>query len=110
MATHLLGDILADLVDEFNKGDIYEAPLEADGWHYLGAITEDDRVYVDPAPLVVEILFHELLHRRYPRWGEKRVQRMAGRLLAVLSDKQKRQWYRCYQRSARKTIRPVVME
>lgn len=103
-----INDILADLVEEFHKGEIYEAPLESDGEHCLGAMTEDDqRVYVDPAPLVVEILFHELLHRRHPRWGERRVERTAARLLAHLSDQQKRRWYLCYQLAVRRQSWPV---
>lgn len=111
MVTRLRDVLLTELRDEFAKGDIYESEIQAKDYHCLGAMTEEDqRVYVDPAPMIVEILFHELLHRRHPRWGEKRIVKTAAGLLATLTDAEKRQWYRKYQRTARKTTRPVVVE
>lgn len=102
MVTRVRDVLLAHLTEEFAKGDVYEAEIQAKDHHVLGAMTvHDQRVYVDPAPMVVEILFHELLHRRYPRWGERRVKRTAEQLLATLTDAEKRRWYRKYRRMAR---------
>jgi hypothetical protein len=102
--------LLSALSAEFSKGDVYEAELQSKDAHVLGCLTiEDQRVYVDPAPMVVEILFHELLHRRFPRWGERRVKKTSEGLLATLTDTEKRRWYRRYLRAARKA-RPVKVE
>jgi hypothetical protein len=111
MVTRERDILLAAISTEMAKGDVYEAEIQAKGFHCLGAMTvEDQRVYVDPAPLVVEILFHELLHRRYPRWGEKRVIKTAAGLLATLTDAEKQRWYRRYKRTAIKATEPIRVE
>jgi hypothetical protein len=103
--------LLAELVLEFGKGEIYEAPIVAKGGVCYGLMRpETQRVYVDPAPSTLDTLFHELLHRRYPRWGEKRVSQTATDLMLGLSDTEKRQWYRRYQQAARKVTRPVKVK
>ena len=111
MVTRERDVLLAVLSDEFSRGDVFEAEIQSPEHHCLGVLTiEDQRVYIDPAPMVVEILFHELLHRRYPRWGEKRVKRTAEQLLATLNDVEKRAWYRRYQRTARKARAPIQVD
>jgi hypothetical protein len=111
MVTRERDILLAAISSEMARGDVYEAEIQAKDYHCLGAMTiVDQRVYVDPAPMVVETLFHELLHRRYPRWGEKRVNKTAAGLLATLTDAEKRRWYRRYQRTARKVTAPVRIE
>jgi hypothetical protein len=99
-------DLLKELRDELKKGDIVEAPLRGKGWHIDG-LCHDGTVYVDPAPTITEILLHELLHRRYPRWGEKRVNKTAGRLLRSMNSRKAAWWARQYQRRKRTSTTPV---
>lgn len=101
---------LQDVRDEFARGAITEADLRhetifLDGYCDYGS----KRVYVDPRPAVVETLIHELIHRRWPRWGEKRVHDEARRLLRLMTDAERAQWYRQYQeiKRTRKSIKRV---
>jgi hypothetical protein len=108
MTTQKSDILIGELILEFGKGDIYEARLIADGEVCYGIMRpSSQRVYVDPAPSVLDTLFHELLHRRFPRWGEKRVTQTASALVQSLSEKERREWYRRYQRIVRKSPRPV---
>ena len=101
-------ELLHMLRTEFKKGGIHEAPLLAKGWH-LNGLCDFDRgsVYIDPAPTVVETLLHEMLHRRFPRWGEKRVDRTAARLLRCMNSRQVQWWYRQYQNRKTTLTTPV---
>jgi hypothetical protein len=102
------GDLLKQLRAELKKGGIHEAPLKAKGWHLDGLCDhEKGAVYVDPAPTITEILLHELLHRLYPRWGEKRVDRTARQLLRGMTSRQVRWWAREYQHTKRTLKDPV---
>ena len=101
MATHTFEQLLAELRTELKRGNIVEAPLRSKGWHVDG-LSYGDTVYVDPAPSIAEIILHELLHRRFPRWGEKRVDTTARRLLRSMNSRQAAWWSREYQR--RKSI------
>ena len=90
--------LLRTLRAELKKGGIHEAPLRAKGWHVDGLCDHDKgAVYIDPAPQVTETILHEVLHRRFPRWGEKRVDRTAKRLLRSMTSRQARWWYRQFQ-------------
>lgn len=100
--------LLKELKAELKKGGIVEAPLRAKGWHLDGlCVHEEGRVYVDPSPSITEILLHELLHRRYPRWGEKRVDTTATRLLRSMSSQQAAWWSQQYRRRKRTITTPV---
>ena len=101
-ADRLLIDLAVELKAELRKGGIHEAHLDAKGWHLDGLCDHaSGQVYVDPAPSIVESLLHEVIHRRFPRWGEKRVDATAKRLLRSMNSHQVRWWYRQFQ--ARKT-------
>ena len=102
-------ELLVHVEDEFRRGRIHERHLVADGWH-LDGLQEGADVFVDPAPNVVESLIHEILHRRFPRWGEKRVSNTAHRLLKNMDSRTVRSWYRRYQRVAKKCKRPYVVD
>ena len=102
------GTLLKVLKAELRKGGIHEAPLKAKGWHLDGLCDHDKGVvYVDPAPTVVETLFHEVLHRAFPRWGEKRVDRTAKQLLRSMTTRQVRWWYRQFQQTKTTLTTPV---
>ena len=100
--------LLKTLREEFRKGGIHEAQLKAHGYHLDGLCDFDKgAVYVDPAPSVVETLLHEVLHRRYPRWGEARVDRTANRLLRSMNSRQVQWWYRQFKRHKTTLKTPV---
>jgi hypothetical protein len=56
---------------------------------------------------VIDTLVHELIHRRHPRMGEKRVQAETSHLMRQLTDADVSDLYRAYQRCAQKVRRPV---
>ena len=101
---------LEELHDEFQRGGIAEANLRGNPDHLHGLCDwNTGRVYVNPRPGIVETLLHELIHRRHPRWGEKRVDGEARRLLSKMSDAAVAYWYRKYKAAARKR-KPVNCE
>jgi hypothetical protein len=99
----------AALRDELQRGRVHEADLRDPGYH-LDGLCDGSRVYVNPAPAVVESLLHELMHRRFPRWGERRVLMESRRMVAYLTEQELRGWYRQYQAVAVKRKRPVRVE
>jgi hypothetical protein len=102
-------DLLEALDRELKRGCIIEGHMISDGEHVEG-LCEGKRIVVDPAPAVVDTLLHELLHRRFPRWGEKRVSKTAERLVKQMDSATVRKWYRKYQRAATKAKRPISLE
>jgi hypothetical protein len=101
-------ELLRVLKAELKKGGIHEASLKAKGWHLDGMCNHDKgAVYVDLAPTVTEILMHELLHRRFPRWGEKRVDTTARRLLRSMNTRQVQWWNRQFQQHKTTITTPV---
>lgn len=106
MAQPTFDELLKELRHELKKGNIIEAPLRGKGWHIDG-LSYKENVYVDPAPTIAEIIIHELLHRRFPRWGEKRVDRTARRLLRSMNSRQAAWWSREFQRRKRTITTPV---
>lgn len=100
-------DLKAELWRELRDGrGVHEAELRYPGWH-LDGLCEGGKVYVDPAPSIVETLLHELLHRARPRWGERRVDAEAKRMLRQMSTQEVRRWYRTYQRVKQSRVTPV---
>lgn len=100
--------LLKRLRAELKKGGIHEAQLRAKGWHIDGLCDhEKGAVYVDPAPTITEILLHELLHRMYPRWGEKRVDKTSRQLLRAMTSRQVRWWARNYEQIKHTLTTPV---
>jgi hypothetical protein len=97
------------LRDEMKRGHVHEADLRDPKFH-LDGLCDGNKVYVNPAPGVVEALLHELCHRRFPRWSEKRVLAESRRLLCHLSERELRGWYREYQQVAVKRKRPVKVD
>jgi hypothetical protein len=90
---------------------VFRARISSDGEVVEGLYEPSSgNVYVDPVPNLVDTLIHELLHRRYPRWGEKRVSDTAHRLTMAMSDDERRAWYRAYQRAAKRLSKPVHVE
>lgn len=99
---------LDDLHDELQRGHVWECSLRDPHWH-LDGLREGDNIYIDPRPAILEAVLHELLHRRKPRWGERRVTKEAKALVGRMSEADKARWWRAYQRIKRKG-RPVAVE
>lgn len=99
---------LDDLLDELNRGKVYECSLRDPRFH-LDGLQLGDCVYIDPRSAILETLIHELIHRRHPRLGERTVTRAARKLLASMDEPTKIAWWRRYNRLKRKG-RPVETE
>lgn len=99
---------LDDLFDELQRGKIYECSLRDPRWR-LDGLQSGESIYIDPRPAIIETLVHELLHRRKPRWRERRVTREARRLLSRMGETELQTWWVRYQRVRRK-VRPVDVE
>ena len=99
---------LDDLRDELERGRVWECSLRDPRWH-LDGLRDGDSIYIDPRPAILEALLHELLHRRKPRWGERRVTSEARRLLARMNNGEMATWWKAYNRIKRKGC-PVDLE
>lgn len=99
---------LDDLWDELHRGKVYECVLYDPRWH-LDGLKDGENVYIDPRPSILETLTHELIHRRHPRWGERRVTREARRLIGRMTEMDMAKWWRAYQRIKRKG-RPLEVD
>ena len=96
---------LDDVQAELERGKVWECSLR-DPRFMLDGMQGGEHVYIDPRPAILETLFHELLHRLRPRWGERRVTLEARRLLSTLGEADVAVWWRRYNRIKRKG-RPV---
>ena len=99
---------LEDLYEELQRGRIFECSLR-DPKFRLDGLQHGDAIYIDPRPAILETLCHELLHRRKPRWSERRVTQESRRILSKMSDADIAVWWTRYQRIKRKG-RPVDVE
>lgn len=99
---------LDDLYDELQRGKVYECTLRDPSWR-LDGLQHGEAIYIDPRPAILETLVHELLHRRKPRWSERRVTREARRILSKMSEPEIATWFRRYQKIKVKG-RPVDVE
>jgi len=75
-------------------------------YEIVDGFMDGTRVYVNPKPAVVETLLHELIHRRYPRWSERRVDREAKGLVLRMTTRQINAWYRRFQTRAKRHKTP----
>jgi hypothetical protein len=100
--------ILGELAHEMDRGLIYEATLVTDDGSRLEGLCNHDNqhITIDPKVSIVAVLLHELIHRRYPSWSERRVRREERKALLALSPQDIHTWYRRYKRAVRKR-RPV---
>ena len=100
-------DRLREVAIELGKGRIYEATL-LDPTHHLEGLCDQatQSITINPKVSVVDSLIHELLHRRYPAWSERRVLLETRKLMGRLSHHDVTVWYQRYRRAVRKR-RPV---
>jgi hypothetical protein len=103
-------ELLEELEQERDRVRIYEAPIRKEGKHHLEGLQEASTIWVNPRPATVEVVLHELLHARYPRWTERRVNREGRRLLTALDEQGVNRWFRWYQKAKRISARRVGLE
>ena len=98
---------LAEVAEELTKGRIYEATL-IDPTHHLEGLCDhtSQSITINPKVSIVDSLIHELLHRRYPTWSERRVRQETRSLMGQLSHQDLQVWYQRYRRAVKK-CRPV---
>lgn len=96
--------LLLAVTDEMKRGRITEMHLSegADKSIYHGLAEPHGHIYVDPAPDTLDTAVHECLHRRFPRWSEKRVTDTATRLVFGMTGAERRKLFALYQRVAKK--------
>lgn len=97
-----------ELWDEMGRGRIYECSLRSEKFQVDG-LQDGEYIYIDPRPAILETLCHELLHRRYPRWGERRVTIEARKLVLRMDEQTKRNWWAAYRRVVKRR-RPVEVD
>lgn len=100
--------LLDELSAELERGRIWECSLRSTDWQLHG-LQDREYIYVDPRPVVIEVLIHELIHRRYPSLSERRVLAESKRLVAHMDESTKAAWWRKYNRVKRKG-RPVDVD
>jgi hypothetical protein len=100
---------LDDIKAELARGGVQERPIVGGAEHVAGFCDHDSQYIVLHAkhPEVIDTLIHELIHRRHPRMGEKRVIAETRHLMRQLTDTDVAALYRTYQRCAQKVRRPV---
>jgi hypothetical protein len=105
--------LISELSEEFGKGKIFEARLNSlRKREHLYGILDPDRqeIVIDPRRAIVETLIHELLHRRFPKWSERRVRQAEKSIMADMALEDVWMWYRRYKRSAKKFGRVDVVD
>ena len=102
---------LAELREELAKGRVVEAKLRDPNFHLDGLCDYGSEIiYIDPRPSIVLTLLHELLHRRWPSWGERRVDRESKRLFAAFTHAELSLWYRAYLKAKRARATTVQVD
>jgi hypothetical protein len=95
-------ELLGELEEELSRGRVVEARIRAVGVHVDGLCEHGSQmIYIDPRAAIVTTLLHELIHRRWPSWSERRVYREEQRLLVNMTPEQVSDWYRKYSRAKR---------
>ena len=108
-----LASLKAEVWAELKRGqNIYEAEvLTIRARNKIrGLCVDDEAVYVNPKPDVVEVLLHELLHRTHPRMAEETVSEKALRIMVGMTDEEIRRWVQQYRAVVRKKTAPVHLE
>lgn len=100
--------LIEELTHELDRGFIYEATLIADdGAHLEGLCNhENQHITINLKVSIVATLLHDLIHRRYPSWSERRVRQAEKRAMGQLFPQDIQTWYGRYRRAVRKR-RPV---
>jgi len=102
MKPELRSALLLVVADEMKKGRITEMHLEGDSGVFDGVCENDGRIFVDPVPGTVDTAIHEVLHRRFPKWGERRVSDTASNLVYGMTAQERRIMFALYRRVAKK--------
>jgi hypothetical protein len=94
---------LQDIREELSRGGVIEAPISSEGEHVSGYCDlETELVCINPLPELALAVCHEMTHRHWPRWGEKRVDRESRRVLSSMNDRDVASLVASYRRTRRK--------
>ena len=104
-----VAEMLAELAEEASHGKIVAARLNDPRFH-LDGLCDGDTVIIDATPSIVEVFLHELMHRRWRQWSERRVRQESRRLLANMTQDQIGAWYRRFVKLRRVASRAVKVE
>lgn len=92
--------LLLKLLARMGEIEFKEGWLPAEGrlnvygqWEPTGIIT------INPMPHVVDTILHELIHEAEPRWSERAVSSMTGKLMKQLSEDEIQMIYSEYRRT-----------
>ena len=78
---------LADVQEELARGGIIEAPISSPGEHVSGYVDRaTEMCCINPLPELALVVCHEMLHRKFVRWGERRVDVESRRVLSTMND------------------------
>ena len=72
-------------------------PMHA-GRYTEGMWHEGGRIIVNPMPHIVDTVIHECLHEMYPKYRERAIQSLTGKLLKKLSEDELQAIYAAYRR------------
>jgi len=105
-------EMLGELTEELSRGRVLEVPLKKDGRHHIEGLYDGgtEFIRINPRPALVECLLHELIHRRWPTWSERRVNREGRRLLSALDDAGVDRWFHKYQKAKRISRKRVGLD
>ena len=90
---------LADLWAAIGGPRVYEGFLKDDKGKHLHGLCdyERDAIFVNVKYSVVDSVVHELLHRKFPRRSERRIQQDTDAILASMTPADIAWWYRRFQ-------------
>jgi hypothetical protein len=92
-----LNPLAAEVIAELEAGKrIYECVIKSEGDAWIEGVAQEGEVWVNPAPAVLEIVCHEILHRLYPSWSERTVITRSRKILRELSDSEVERLYKVY--------------
>ena len=108
-----LAALKAEIWAELKRGeDIVETELHTheEPGKYYGLCVNDQTVYVNPQPSIVESVLHELLHRAHPKMSEETVTLTAVKILTRMTNAEVRKWAKQYKAVARKRRTPLKVD
>lgn len=96
-------ELLSELEHELSRGRVYEATLRDPGYLTEGLCDHGTQaITIDPGVALIDVLWHELIHRRYPSWSERRVLSETQRLLTSSDRDDIGRWVRKYRKVVKK--------
>jgi hypothetical protein len=106
-----VAELLDELDQELSRGRVYERTLRDPGYLTEGLCDHGTQaITIDPGVALVDVLWHELLHRRFPHWSERRVRLETHRLLTHSDRDDIGKWVRKYRKVVKKRRALTLVE